>query len=428
MSGAEVLDVARDAILTLVLVASPLMLIGLVVGVVISLFQALTQIQEMTLVFVPKILAIFVAMLVALPFMADLLQGHMARLARASLGGMATGYAGREAPSRAGIQSVHPEPPAAFRMKTRSIRMKIDISFLPAYAAAFMLVFARIGTMIMLLPGLGEMSVPRRVRLSVALVLAAVLLPLHRSAYQLDLRSFGPVIAMLGQEIFIGAVLGITARLMISALQVAGFVIAQQLGLGFVTAVDPTQGQQGVLVGNFLTILGVTMIFAADLHHLVIAALNDSYALFRPGEIPLLGDVAALTTQTVATAVQDRHPACGAVPRVRAAVQSRPRRAVAADAADAGVLCRPAAVDPARLPDPAARRRRDHDRVPRLGRNHPAPARAVFVRRHGRDPGRARQIRRPDAEASRRCAPSAAMSPRARRSTPGSSLPAARWC
>ena len=81
MSGAEVLDVARDAVLTLVLVASPLMLIGLVVGVVISLFQALTQIQEMTLAFVPKILAIFVAMLVALPFMADNLQGHMVRLA-----------------------------------------------------------------------------------------------------------------------------------------------------------------------------------------------------------------------------------------------------------------------------------------------------------------------------------------------------------
>ena len=81
MSGPEVLDVARDAILTVVLVASPLMLIGLAVGIVISLFQALTQIQEMTLAFVPKILAIFVAMLVALPFMADNLQGHMVRLA-----------------------------------------------------------------------------------------------------------------------------------------------------------------------------------------------------------------------------------------------------------------------------------------------------------------------------------------------------------
>ena len=57
--------------MTLVLVSAPLMLVGLVVGVVISLFQALTQIQEMTLVFVPKILAIFVAMLIALPFMGD---------------------------------------------------------------------------------------------------------------------------------------------------------------------------------------------------------------------------------------------------------------------------------------------------------------------------------------------------------------------
>lgn len=181
--------------------------------------------------------------------------------------------------------------------------MKIDISFLPAYGATFMLVFARIGTMVMLLPALGEMNMPRRVRLTVALVLTAILMPLHRSAYTVDLSSFGPVLTMLGQEMFIGAVLGFTARLMISALQVAGFVIAQQLGLGFATAVDPTQnGQQGILLGNFLTMLGVTLIFATDLHHLVIAALNDSYALFRPGEIPLIGDVAALTTKTVALA------------------------------------------------------------------------------------------------------------------------------
>ena len=81
MTGQEVMDVARDAIVTLVLVSSPLMLVGLIVGVVISLFQALTQIQEMTLVFVPKILAIFLAMLIALPFMSDILQGYMTRLA-----------------------------------------------------------------------------------------------------------------------------------------------------------------------------------------------------------------------------------------------------------------------------------------------------------------------------------------------------------
>ena len=87
MTGPEVLDVARDAIMHAGAGGGPLMLVGLAVGVVISLFQALTQIQEMTLVFVPKILAIFVAMLLALPFMADVLQSHMARLAARIVGG-----------------------------------------------------------------------------------------------------------------------------------------------------------------------------------------------------------------------------------------------------------------------------------------------------------------------------------------------------
>ena len=180
--------------------------------------------------------------------------------------------------------------------------MQVDVSFLPAYAAAFMLCFARIGTMIMLLPGLGELTVPSRIRLTVALVLTAVIMPLHRSAYQLDLREFLPVVQMLFQELLIGAVLGLLSRLTVSALQVAGVVVAQQMGLGFVTAVDPTQGQQGMLVGNFLAVLGITMIFATDLHHLVIAALNDSYIIFKPGEIPVLGDVAHALSNTVAGA------------------------------------------------------------------------------------------------------------------------------
>src|SRR5688572_6660428 len=99
--------------------------------------------------------------------------------------------------------------------------MRIDVSFLPAFAAAFMLIFARIGTMVMLLPGLGELTVSPRVRLTVALVLTAVIMPLHRDAYQIDLRAFGPVLLMFGQEFLIGAVLGLIARLTISALQVA---------------------------------------------------------------------------------------------------------------------------------------------------------------------------------------------------------------
>jgi flagellar biosynthesis protein FliR len=178
----------------------------------------------------------------------------------------------------------------------------IDLSFLPALGAAFLLVFARIGTMLMLLPGLGEQNISSRIRLTMALILAAVLLPLHRNAYHIDAGALGPAIVMLVEEILVGAVLGLTARLTISALDVAGSVIAQQLGLGFVTAVDPTQGEQGAIVGNFLTILGLTLIFATNMHYLVIAALNDSYNVFTPGEVPATGDVAALVTRTVAGA------------------------------------------------------------------------------------------------------------------------------
>jgi flagellar biosynthetic protein FliQ len=81
MTGPEVLDIAREAIITLVVVSAPVMLVGLAVGVVVSLFQALTQIQEMTIAFVPKILAIFISLLIALPFMAEKLHEEMLRIA-----------------------------------------------------------------------------------------------------------------------------------------------------------------------------------------------------------------------------------------------------------------------------------------------------------------------------------------------------------
>jgi flagellar biosynthesis protein FliR len=180
--------------------------------------------------------------------------------------------------------------------------MRIDVSYLPALAAAFMLAFARIGAMVMLMPGLGEANIPVRIKLSIALLLTLIMLPLHRQAYHVDMQSLTSLLVVMLQEIFIGIVLGATARVTLSALQVAGSVIAQQMGLGFVTSVDPTQGQQGLLIGNFLTMLGITLLFATDSHHLVIAALNDSYTIFAPGETMASGDVAALATRAFAAA------------------------------------------------------------------------------------------------------------------------------
>lgn len=177
--------------------------------------------------------------------------------------------------------------------------MRLDLTLLPMLAASFMLMFARLGTMIMLLPGLGERGVPVRVRLSGALLITLALLPVWRASYPQVSGSFLPLIATLAGEIAIGFVLGMIARLAMSSLQTAGVVVANQLGLGFVTAVDPTQGGQNATVGNFLSLIGVALVFATDMHHLAIQALSDSYTLFKPGEWPTGGDVSQLVVRTV---------------------------------------------------------------------------------------------------------------------------------
>jgi len=87
MNGAEVLDVGRDAIWLTIQLCAPALIVGLLVGVGIGLFQALTQIQEATLVYAPKIVAVFLTLLVALPLMGGLLGGFMQQIA-ARIAGM----------------------------------------------------------------------------------------------------------------------------------------------------------------------------------------------------------------------------------------------------------------------------------------------------------------------------------------------------
>ena len=81
MNGSDVLDVARDAIWLTLQLSAPILVVGLIVGVVIGLFQALTQVQEATLIYAPKILVVFVTLLVTLPLMGALMGGFMRHIA-----------------------------------------------------------------------------------------------------------------------------------------------------------------------------------------------------------------------------------------------------------------------------------------------------------------------------------------------------------
>ncbi len=174
----------------------------------------------------------------------------------------------------------------------------MTITILPELAALFMLVFARVGTMVMLMPGLGERFVLNRAKLAIAVFLALLLMPVARPLMQVP-SDPGLLMSLLISEILIGAILGLSARLIMAALQTAGVIMANQIGLGFATAVDPAMGQQNPSIGNFLSILGITLVLVMDLHHLAIAAIHNSYTMLPPGAYPSVGDASALGLRAV---------------------------------------------------------------------------------------------------------------------------------
>lgn len=179
----------------------------------------------------------------------------------------------------------------------------MNLSFLPDMAFLFMLIFARLGTMIMLMPALGESNVPTRIRLGLALSLTLVLYPLVSTRYVGGVpdQMLG-IMLLLGGELLIGFFIGLATRLVMAAIQIAGTIIAGQSGLAFAMAFDPAQGQQGVIFSNFLSILAITLIFVTDLHFLLVGALHDSFLLFPPGSLMPVGDLAQNAVNTVGEA------------------------------------------------------------------------------------------------------------------------------
>ena len=178
-----------------------------------------------------------------------------------------------------------------------SITFSADI--LSTSVFVFLAIFARVGAMIMVLPGFDSSSVPPRIRLMIALALSYVLWPLLENSFPaVPATSLGMACYILW-EIVIGLAVGLTVRVFFSALQVAGTLIAFQSGLAFAQNFDPTQDAQGVITGSFLSVLAVTLLFVTDMHHVMIAAAQDSYTLFHPSHALPLGNFSAFMVEAV---------------------------------------------------------------------------------------------------------------------------------
>ena len=156
----------------------------------------------------------------------------------------------------------------------------------------FFMVFARLGSAIMLLPGFGEAYVPPRVRLVFALTVSFALMPMIASSLPAMPAAMSEFAALLVVEIGIGLFFGMLARIILLGAQSAGSVIALQIGMASALVADPTTQQQAAITGNFLLALTVVLIFATGLDHMTLKGLAGTYAIFPAGEVPPMGDVA----------------------------------------------------------------------------------------------------------------------------------------
>jgi flagellar biosynthetic protein FliR len=168
-------------------------------------------------------------------------------------------------------------------------------------ATTFLVLFARIGAILMLLPVFSEESIPGQIRLLMALGFTAGLWALLAPAIPSEAGDSGALLAILVAELAVGIAIGAIVRLMFQAASMAGAIISTQIGLASVLVFDAGQGGQAPLLSKLVSLAAALVCMGLGVHHLWIEAMVRSYALFPVGVLPPIGDFAALA---VASAVQ----------------------------------------------------------------------------------------------------------------------------
>ncbi len=177
--------------------------------------------------------------------------------------------------------------------------MSLLEEFLTTGVFAFMIIFVRFGTALMIMPGIGDSFVPANIRLYIALGLSLVITPLMRPYIPVPLPPFGIMASLIVIEFITGLFIGSIARILMMALDTAGMLISMVSGISNAQVFNPSLAVQGSLFGAFFSVMGVTLLFVTNLHHLLIYGLVESYQLFPIGGVPNTGDMAELVARAV---------------------------------------------------------------------------------------------------------------------------------
>ncbi len=166
---------------------------------------------------------------------------------------------------------------------------------------ALLMVFVRIGAAFMFLPTIGESFFSPRVRLLFAVTFSIIVTPVVQD--KIPAMPSAGILAMallIAAEILIGLFIGIMVRVMVAALATAGMIIATITGFANAMLFNPALDDQGSLHSVLLTMLGTLLLFATELHHVILAGLVESYEVFQPGVMPEVGDFSLMVARGVA--------------------------------------------------------------------------------------------------------------------------------
>jgi flagellar biosynthetic protein FliR len=161
------------------------------------------------------------------------------------------------------------------------------------------LIFARIGAILLSLPGFGEAYVPPRIRLSLALVVSLAVWPLVAGSLPPLPETLGGMVGWILREVVTGLMIGVLLRMFTSALATAGEIVSLQTTLSFAQTANPMGGQTNTTLAAFLMLFGTVLIFATNTHHLFIAGLIGSYQVIAPANPMVFTDFAQMAVRTV---------------------------------------------------------------------------------------------------------------------------------
>ena len=172
--------------------------------------------------------------------------------------------------------------------------------FLVGQISAFLFIFCRVGSAFLAMPGFSEVYVPTRLRLMFAVGLTVLITPIMQPLMPALPGNPLALFVMLTGEIIVGLFMGLIVRTLLSVVHAAGNMIATQSSLAVAAAFDPTSANQSAVLGNLLGVMALTMFFALNLHHLMIAAVVQSYGVFLPGHFPSTSDMSTLDVRVMA--------------------------------------------------------------------------------------------------------------------------------